>query len=423
MGVLPFGVIWRTGLRIGSARTASASGAMRMLSSGLIVTQVAIALILLVGAGLVLRSFAQVLTVNLGFDASRIVQGRIALPKSYKDPQKNIAAQQRIVAAFKEIPGVQDAATTLTWPIAASFVTSPFLFRNGSGAAGDSLPLTFLYPASSRFFGTLGITLVTGRDFNTTDSLRSASPVYVIDQKIAARYFPRGDAIGQEMVLGTTPPGSGQAWGRIVGVAAHAQLTGLDGSDLPLIYLPLNQTPTDGFCLVVRTTRPLGSVLADMRAKLREIDPELPLYSTGALDAGIDSLLSPRRGIMTLLGVFAGLALTLAGIGLYGVLAYDVSQRTREIGVRGALGASHRQIVNLILRQGLGKAAAGLVLGLTGAFYLTQFMRSLLFGVQPVDPAAYLAVSALLLAVAWTASYLPARRAAKVDPMIALRSE
>jgi putative ABC transport system permease protein len=423
MGTLPFGVIWRSGLRMGSSRTSSAGAGIRLLSGVLIVTQVAIALILLVGAALVLRSFAAVLAVKPGFEPAAVVQARIALPKSYNDAEKNIVTQQRIVAAMKEIPGVQEAATTISWPIAVTFPTSPFVLRTASQSSASTLPLVYGYLASPKFFATMGIPMIAGRDFNATDSFRGSAPVYVVDQNFASRYFPHGEAVGQEIVLGATPAGAGQSWGRIIGVVGHAQLTGLDGMDLPFIYLPLTQIPLDGFCVLVRTSRPTGGVLADMRAKLRDIDPDLPLYATGLLEDGFEGMLSPRRGIMTLLGVFAGLALTLAGIGLYGVLTYDVSQRTREIGVRGALGASRQQIVNLILRQGLWKAAMGLGLGLGGAFYLTRFMRTLLFGVQPVDPTAYLGVSVLLLVVAAVASYVPARRAAKVDPMIALRCE
>jgi ABC-type antimicrobial peptide transport system permease subunit len=185
----------------------------------------------------------------------------------------------------------------------------------------------------------------------------------------------------------------------------------------------MNGWRTGGFNVLVRSPRPVDDVLRDMRTKLREIDPALPLYVTGSLQEGIDNMLMPRRGIMLLLGTFSGLALLLAGIGLYGVLAYDVSQRTREIGIRGALGAARGQILTLILRQSIWKTGFGLILGLVGAFILSRSMRALLFDITPADPIAYFAVCGALLTVAALASWLPARRAARVDPMIALRAD
>jgi len=187
--------------------------------------------------------------------------------------------------------------------------------------------------------------------------------------------------------------------------------------------VPINQTPMAGFSVLLRTSRPEAAVIDAMRAQLRAIDSTLPLYSTGSVAKGLDDMLTTRRSLMWLLGLFAGLALVLAAVGLYGVLNYDVSQRTREIGIRGAIGATQGQIINLILGQGLRKAALGLVAGLIGAILLTRFLRKLLFDVSPVDPAAYIAVTGLLLLVALLASWLPARRAARVDPVIALRAE
>jgi putative ABC transport system permease protein len=208
-------------------------------------------------------------------------------------------------------------------------------------------------------------------------------------------------------------------------VVDRANVVGLEERDgLPVIYLLMGRQQTSGgFNLLVRSQRPATEILAAMRQKLREIDPALPLYNTGTLRDTLDLMLLPRRAIMTLLAVFSGLALILAAVGLYGVLAYDVTQRTREIGIRGAIGASRAQIVAMILRQGLRKTAVGLAIGVGGAFYLTTFLRKLLFDVQGTDSLTYVGVTALLLLVALLASWLPARRAAKVDPMVALRSE
>jgi ABC-type antimicrobial peptide transport system permease subunit len=221
---------------------------------------------------------------------------------------------------------------------------------------------------------------------------------------------------------GSAPNQPPDSWPIIVGVASPAKLNGIeDVSGVPFVYRPLG--PAVAFSLVLRTPRSLAEVLPLMRQKLHAVDPTLPLYNVGTLQSGLDDMLANRRGVMTLLGAFALIALLLSAVGIYGMLAYDVTQRTREIGIRGAIGASRGQIVGLILRQGLWKAGLGLVIGLAGAFYLSGFMASLLFDVRPSDPVAYLAVSLVLLLVALVASYLPARRASKVDPIVALRCE
>jgi ABC-type antimicrobial peptide transport system permease subunit len=207
-------------------------------------------------------------------------------------------------------------------------------------------------------------------------------------------------------------------------VVTRANLAGLEQRDnAPFGYFASQPSLTPGFNLLVRSRRPTSDMLAEMRGKLREIDPTLPLYMTATLQEGIDSMLLPRRGITLLLGMFAGVALLLAAVGLYGVLAYDVSQRTREIGIRGAIGATRGQIISLILRQGLGRTVAGIVVGSAGALCLTRYLRTQLFDVASIDPLTYALVSTLLLLVALLACWLPALRAAKVDPVIALRAE
>jgi putative ABC transport system permease protein len=211
-------------------------------------------------------------------------------------------------------------------------------------------------------------------------------------------------------------------WPQIVGVVAPAKLTGLeDASGTPFIYMPMGTAPA--FSLVLRTARPAKVILPLMREKLRSVDPSAPLYITGSLQENLDGMLANRRGVMWLLGAFAGIALLLSAVGIYGMLAYDVAQRTREIGIRGAIGASRGQIVGMILWQGVWKAGIGLVIGLGGAFYLSRFLGNLMFEVKPTDPLVYAGVSGLLLLIALLASWLPARRAAKTDPVIALRCE
>jgi putative ABC transport system permease protein len=276
---------------------------------------------------------------------------------------------------------------------------------------------------SPEFFATMGIPVLDGRAFTGTDFHRDGSTV-IVDQTFAERYFPGRSAVGQEISFDPGGPPEGAPWLRIVGVVGRAQLTGLEQRDgLPFAYGPFNEAPAPAITLLLRTSRPLPDVLREMRAKLHTIDPRLPLYETTTLQGAIDGLLTQRRGLVLLLGMFAGLALLLAGVGLYGVLAYDVSQRTREIGIRGAIGATRGQIAGLILRQGVGRASAGVGLGLIGSFYFTCFLEGFLFDVKPSDPLVLMGVSVLLLLVAFLASWLPARRAAKVDPVVALRAE
>ena len=269
----------------------------------------------------------------------------------------------------------------------------------------------------------MGLRVISGRGFDDADEF-PRNPVAVVDQTFVERYFPGRIVEGQEIYLNWGFPLGVDGWPRIVGVVSRANFTGLDSRDnLPFVFVPTIGFPAGSFNVLVRSQRPASDLLREMRSKLQEIDPSLPLFAAGSLEDGLDNLLTARRGITLLLGLFSGLALLLAAIGLYGVLSYDVTQRTREIGIRGAIGATRGQIVGLILRQGLGKTGVGLAAGLLGALFLTRYLSGLLFGIGSADPVSYLAGLTLLAVVALLACWLPARRAAKVDPVVALRAE
>jgi predicted permease len=425
VALVPFLLLGREGLRVGDSRAATSRGATRALSGALVMAQVAIAVILLVGAGLLIRSFANVVAVNPGFDAAHLVQGRIALPNRYSDSKTNVDVQRRILAAIREIPGVENVAEVSYFGVgpASTYRRIPFMLRGEAIAAGDSMPLVYIDPVSPDFFATMGIKVVAGRVFTDADDF-GKNPVVVVDQTFAQRYFAGRIAVGHEVTFsqGTLPPD--YKWPQIVGVVARANFTGLGDRDgLPFVYFPMIGWATGGFNVQVHSMRATPDLLREIRSKLRAIDPDLPFYAAGSLQQALYDMLTDRRGITLLLGAFSGLALLLAAVGLYGVLAYDVSQRTREIGIRGAIGASQAQIVGLILRQGMGKTGVGLAAGLAGALELTRFLRGQLFDIAAIDPASYAAVMLILLGVALLACWIPARRAAKVDPVIALRAE
>jgi putative ABC transport system permease protein len=422
VGALPLGLLARRGLKLAESRTASAGAGMRVAGNFLVMAQVATALVLLVGAGLLVRSFVRVVSTDPGFDAARIVQGRVVAAQGYEDPAKLAAFLPRLLAALREIPGVEKVAFVPDVSV-GNLRTLPFVLRASPAASEGNAALGNLTWVTPDFFDTMNIRLLEGRLFTDTDDLQHA-PVVIVDDLFARRHFPGRSAVGEEMNLGAASPPAGAPWPRIVGVVKRAQLGGLEGRDgMPFIYVPFVQQPTPGITFIVRSSRPTADVLAAIRLKIREVDPRLPLYQTASLQGLLDDALRQRRVLMTLITLFAGLALVLAGVGLYGVLAYDVSQRTREIGIRGAIGASRAQIVGLVVRQGLWKAGAGLGAGMVGAIFLTRFIRHQLFDVTATDPVTFAAVSLLLLLVALIACWLPARRAAKVDPVVALRAE
>jgi len=424
IALLPIVRTWRTNLLAamqGGTRGASVGGGLRAISGLLVTTQVALALMLLVGAGLLMRSFAKVLAVDPGFAAKRIVQGRVAFGNSVHDLAGAQSMQNLIIDRMKEIPGVEKVGITSNFPLNANFGANVIPLRGSTQGPEDTYPSATIIFASPEYLEAMGIRLLEGRAFNAADLLPRARPVFLVDENFAKKYFPGRSAIGETLDYKNPnlPP---DQWPIIVGVVKAAKLRGTDDvSGIPFVFVPLG-TGT-AFSLVLRTARPAEVIVPLMREKLRSVDPTVPLYNVGVLQENLDGMLANRRGVLWLLGAFAGIALLLSAVGIYGMLAYDVSQRTKEIGIRGAIGASRGQIVAMVLRQGLWKTGVGLAIGLGGAFFLSRYMRSLLFEVPPTDPLSFIGVSLLLLLVALLASWLPARRAAKVDPVEALRAE
>jgi predicted permease len=406
-----------------SSRGASSGRGVRALSSILVVAQVAIALVLLTGAGLLVHSFAQAIKVDPGLNPRGVVTGRIALPRQHRasDEAAN-ALRERLLQAMREIPGVTAVSIGSATPFQGGLPINAFTLERDTLPPGAPQPGAFRVIVSPGYFETLGIKLLEGRFYTDADMAPNRRQ-FVVDESFAKRFFPGRSALGGRFAFGPRPE-KDEDWPTIIGVVKDVPHNGVEEkSGNPFIYQVLQGGRPAGMTLFLRTERPAGDVVAALREKVRGIDPGIALFATGPLTEVIGASFDNRRAVMLLLAAFAALALFLSALGIYGVLAYDVSQRTREIGVRSAIGASQRQIVTLVLRQGMLKSGVGVLLGLVGAFFLSRSMSSLLFNVRPTDPLVFTTVAGLLLGVAFLASYLPARRAAQIDPLIALREE
>jgi predicted permease len=426
IGLIPVFHILRSNLAAvmqSSSRGSSSSRGVRALSGALVVAQVAVALMLLTGAGLLIRSFAEALRVDTGLDATNVVSARIALTREHRASDEAAARiRERLLQAMREIPGVTSAALSFSTPFQGGLPINAFTLETDTLPPGAPQPGAFRVIVTPAYRDTLGLKLVEGR-FHEEADLAPGRTHFVVDQSFARTFFPTGSAVGGKFTFGGRPQRP-EDWPTIIGVVQDVPHNGVEEkSGNPFIYQNMQGGRPAGFTMLLRTPRPAGDVVSALRAKVREIDPALPLFEAGSLSEAVGSSFDNRRAVMLLLAAFALLALFLSALGIYGVLAYDVSQRTREIGVRSAIGASRGQIAGLVLRQGLWKGGVGVVLGLIGAALLSSSMTTLLFNVQPTDPVVYAAVSLVLIAVALLASYLPARRAARIDPLIAMRDE
>ena len=427
IGLIPVFHLLRTNLAEviqSSSRSASSSRGVRALSGVLVVAQVAVALMLLTGAGLLIRSFAEALRVDTGLEATNVVTARIALTREHRASDDAVnKIRERLLQAMREIPGVTSVALSFSTPFQGGLPINAFTLENDTLPPGAPQPGAYRVIVTPGYLETLGLKLVEGRFYQEAD-MAPGQRLFVVDQSFARKFFPNRSAVGGHFSFAGRPA-KPEDWPSIIGVVKDVPHNGVEEkSGNPYIYQIMQAgIRPGGLTLFLRTTRPTADVVSALRDKVRAIDPALPLFEAGGLEEAVDSSFDNRRAVMLLLAAFAGLALFLSALGIYGVLAYDVSQRTREIGVRSAIGASRGQIAGLIVRQGLWKGGIGVVLGLIGAAVLSRSMTTLLFNVRPTDPAVYAAVSFVLIAVALLASYLPARRASLIDPLIALRDE
>jgi putative ABC transport system permease protein len=402
-----------------SGRTDSASKSRHRLLGGLTVAEVALASVLLISAGLLFRSFGKLLDVRPGFDPHNVLTMRIALPRTrYTDIQQVVAFHDTVLQGVAALPGVQHAAFANQPPFMDGD-NSVFSIRDRQAGPNDPAPHADYEYVTSDYLQATGIPLLSGRDFQPSDmrtkDLFGPGSVALIDEALAKRYWPNGDALGGG--LSWSPKGP---WATIVGIAATAQLKDLTEESKGTFYLP---TYVSSGTIVVRTTINPLTLTQAIRGQVFAADKNQPVYDIQTMDARVANSLDERRFAVLLLGIFSGFALLLAAIGLYGVVAFAVAQRTREIGIRMALGARAADVLTQVVRQGMILVSVGLIVGLAAALALTRVISSLLYGVKATDPVTFAAIPLLIVGVALGACFVPARRATKVDPMVALRYE
>jgi putative ABC transport system permease protein len=387
------------------------------LRSALVVAQLALAVALLADAGLLLKSFVRLQQVDPGIRPDRLLTFSLDLPGARYERAKLGAFFARLETELASQPGVAAVATASILPFQDNFDRIGVEVEGMPSQRGGNLPEGDRYIVRPRYFAAMGISLRAGRLF--TDADRYDAPlVTVIDEVFARRTFPRGDAIGRRMKL----PGR-DSLATIVGIVGHVKHYGLDRESGGQIYMSHVQYPWPWMNLAVRTTGEPAAVASTARRVIGALDPALAIYNVATMDELIASLSQGRRFVVVLLGVFAVVAIVMAAVGLYGVVAYAVTQRRKEIGIRVALGARLRDVTQLVVRQGAALTAVGVLLGLTAAAAGGRLVAGLLFGVSARDPLVFGAVATLLAAVALAASYAPARRAAAVDPVEVLRGE
>ena len=403
-------------------------GAHQRFRSGLVIAEFALSLVLMIAAGLLLRSFGRLMDVNPGFDASNILLAHIWLPvpnnpdlDPYRDPSKRSLFVKEILDKTKVLPGVRYAAISSGngVPLIGPHNSGTFTIED-QGNVDSSLPVALGSAVSADYFRVLGAPLVRGRLFTEGDDFKAPN-VAIVDEAFAARFFQNQDPVGHRIKRGGR--GSNAPWMTITGVVGNIKSDSFDQPDQPHLYLPILQTPGYAMAVYLKTeTAPVG-LINSLRERVRAVDPNLPLFGERTMEDVVADSLAQRRFAMQVVGLFGVLALLLASIGIYGVMAYSVNQRTREIGIRVALGASRGNILRWVLQQGVALIGAGVAVGLLAAFAMSRLLRSLLFNVAPTDIITYAALAALLAIVALFACYIPARRATKVDPLVALRYE
>jgi putative ABC transport system permease protein len=407
-------------------RSSTAGGRRSWLRNTLVVTEVALSLVLLIGAGLLIKSFVRILNTDPGFKSQNLLTMQLALNAKQDEGGKVLNFFNDLNSRIAGLPGVESAAFANGMPLAQTADTS-FAIVGRPKAEPGKQPQTMLYITSPDYLRAMGIRLVKGRFFTAQDTQHSPR-VAVIDEAFARQQFPDQEALGQHLA----GDGKNNPDAEIVGVVGHVKHFGLDAVERvqPQLYVPFNQAPDDmlpflapRMNLIIRTTADPLNLTAAVRRQVQAMDPNQPVYNVSTMEQTLDQSLVTQRLSMTLLAFLASLALILAAVGIYGVMSYAVTQRTHEFGIRMAIGAQPRDVFKMVIGRGMMLALIGVAFGLVGAFSLTRLMKSMLFAVEPTDPVTFAGIAVLLTGVALVACYVPGRRATKVDPLVALRYE
>ena len=406
----------------------SASVAAGRLRGSLVAVEIALSLMLLIGAGLTLKSFGRLVSVDPGYDPDNVLTFRLRVPDAkYPEASQILDFNRAVVERVTSLPGVTGVAGATGFPLGRAFDIS-YTVEGQPDAQPGSEPSGIRQDVSETFHSVLNIPLRAGRLLTRQDTVTSPL-VLLVDEEFAAKHFPNrplSDVIGKRVRFG----GNSDGWSEIVGVVRHVKQNSLDEQARPQFYRPWTQITANrsaGYLhavdVLVKTSVEPTSLIAAIKKEIQGLDRDQPIAQIQTLGDKLETSVAPQKFTLVLLGVFASLALLLAAVGIYGVMSYAITQRTHEIGIRMALGARTLDVLKLVVANGMRQALIGVAIGLAGAFALTRLMRSLLFEVTPTDALTFVLVSTALTAVALLACYIPARRAAKVDPLVALRYE
>jgi len=400
------------------SRGAMGSTAGKRTRSILVAVEVALSLVLLIGAGLMIKSFARLQQMNLGFNPDKVLAVTLSLSQSrYPEAREQAAFFQETLDRLSSLPGVQSAGATTALPLTLELSGSDFRIEGHPEPEAGKEMIIHTRSVSPGYFGTLRISLLKGRDFSDRDK-SDVPKTAIINNELARTYFANEDPLGKRITFD-----DGESWISIVGVIGDVKQLGLDSSAKPEVYFPYLQVSEPSMSLVVRTSSDPLSLAAAVKNQIQTIDKDLPIDEAKTMQQLLADSVSGRRFNMLLLSVFALVALVLAVVGIYGVMSYTVAQRTHEIGIRVAIGAQSSDVFRMVIGQGMRLAIIGVAFGLVGAFGLTRWMTSMLFGVEPTDLATFVIIAVLLTVVALVACYIPGRRATKVNPLVALRYE
>jgi putative ABC transport system permease protein len=406
----------------------SSSGVSGRLRGSLVTIEIALSLMLLIGAGLTLRSFGRLVSVDPGYDPHNVLTFRLRVPDAkYAEAPQILDFDRAVIERVTSLPGVTGVAAATGFPLGRAFYNN-YTVEGQPDPQPGSEPLGIRQDVSETYHSVLNISLRAGRLLTPQDTATSPL-VLLVDEEFAAKHFPNrpfSEVIGKRVRFG----GDTDAWSEIVGVVSHVKQNGLDEVTRPQFYRPWTQITANrrapylhAVDILVKTSVEPTTLIASIKKEIQGLDRDQPIAQIQTLADKLDTSVAPQRFTLVLLGVFASIALLLAGVGIYGVMSYAITQRTHEIGIRMALGARTQDVLKMVVANGMRLAVVGVAIGLAGAFALTRLMSSLLFGVTPTDTLTFVLVSLALIAVSLLACYIPARRAAKVDPLVALRYE